>query len=182
MHELIRYFLKSLASLMLWCFSKYLVTLLSVLLIGAESDILSNELEKVPNFVLYDVKGNRNIFYNIMEKVPNSGIVIINLTSVYCIPCKKEIPELLQISMSAGKNVKLLIIYSEGRKLVKESALSLGVLKQAYTDPLKAIHKKFNVREVPVTYLIDRRCNVIGRFVGFTKENINRIKKIVKGI
>ncbi len=133
---------------------------------------------KVENFVLYSVQGKRCIFYDIVKALPAKGLLILNFTSVYCKPCKKEIPELLEISEKAGNWASLVCIYAEAGDPVKKSAGELGILSKTYVDPFGKIRKSFNVKKIPVTFVIKK--NIIkGRFVGYTKENIKAIKELV---
>ena len=133
---------------------------------------------KIENFVLYDAHGKRCIFYDIVKTLPAKGVLILNFTSIHCKPCKKEIPELLEISKKAGSRVKLVCIYAESGESVKQSAAGLGVLSNAYVDPFGKIQKIFNAKEKPVTFIINKRNIIRGKFVGYTAENIDGIKKL----
>ncbi len=145
----------------------------------ATRDIFSQS-RKAPNFAVYSVSGKRFVFYNILKKLPSRGMVILNFTSVYCKPCRREIPELLSISERGGRALRLVCIYAESGKPVSENARELGVL-EAYVDPFGTMRSKFGVKKIPVTILIDRSRTIMGRFEGYTKSNIKSIKKIVIG-
>jgi thiol-disulfide isomerase/thioredoxin len=135
---------------------------------------------KAPNFAVHSVSGKRFVFYNILKSLPPRGIVIVNFTSIYCKPCRREIPELLSISGKGGRAVRLVCIYAESGKPVSENARELGVL-EAYVDPFGSIRSKFEVKKIPVTILIDKSRTILGRFEGYTESNIKSIKRIVIG-
>lgn len=153
---------------------------ISAYIIFTASGDICSQSRSVPNFAMYNVTGKRFVFYNILKKLPPRGIVILNFTSIYCKPCRREIPELLSISGKGGKKIRLVCIYAESGKPVSENARELGVL-EAYVDPFGALRSKFNVKKIPVTILIDKSRTILGRFEGYTESNIQSIKKIVIG-
>ncbi len=155
--------------------------LLPFILIVITADFSDAKMKTTPNFVLYDIKGNRNIFYDLIGKIPDKGYGILNFTSVNCLPCRKEVPELVSIKEKAKNKVMLFIIYSEGSKPAGESASTLGALKYAYADPFKTIHGKFNIKKVPVTVIINNNKKILGWFEGYTESNIEKIMKIING-
>lgn len=131
-----------------------------------------------PNVPLYDLTGGRHILYSIIDSLPDGGIAILNFTSVYCKPCKKEIPELQGI-VEGSKKIKLLCIYAEAAKLASQSAGELGVYDHSYVDPLGSVQMKFGVKKYPVTILVNKKRQIIGRFEGYSEKNIEAIKKTV---
>lgn len=154
---------------------------ISAYIIFTASGDICSQSRSVPNFAMYNVTGKRFVFYNILKKLPPGGIVILNFTSIYCKPCRREIPELLSISGKGGSAVRLVCIYAESGKPVSENARELGVLDRAYVDPFGAVRSKFDVKKIPVTILIDKSHTILGRFEGYTESNIKSIKKIVIG-
>jgi thiol-disulfide isomerase/thioredoxin len=97
------------------------------------------KVSKAPNFAVHSVSGKRFVFYDILKRLPPKGIVIVNFTSIYCKPCRREIPELLSISRKRGRAIKLICIYAESGKPVSENARELNVLDRAYVDPFGSI-------------------------------------------
>ena len=129
------------------------------------------------NFAVYNLNGERFIFYKIIDSIPENGLLVVNFTSVTCIPCKKEIPELKNITEAGkGKN-RLMCIYAETADAAGPSAESLGVKENAYVDPFGNIQKMYNVKKYPVTFIIDRQYKILGRFEGYNEANIRNIKK-----
>ena len=157
----------------------YYIIITLFLTLFTSSGLLYSKLSNAPNFVMYSAQGQRYIFYDIVKKLPADGLLIFNFTSIYCRPCKKEIPELLHISKKAGKRAKLICVYAEAGSPVKENASKLGVLDSAYVDPFGKIQKKFNVKKLPVTIVINREHAILGRFVGYTEDNIKKIRKLL---
>jgi thiol-disulfide isomerase/thioredoxin len=156
------------------------MTFLTFIAFTAIKDIFSQS-RVVPNFALHTIDGKRLVFYNILKKLPPKGIVILNFTSIYCKPCRREIPELLNISRKGGSRIKLICIYAESGKPASDNARELGVLDRACVDPFGAIRSRFVVEKIPVTILIDKSRTILGRFEGYTEDNIQSIKGIVIG-
>ncbi len=151
---------------------------LVILTISSAITILPIQAQEAPNVPLYDLTGGRHILFSIIDSLPEGGIAILNFTSIYCKPCKKEIPELLAIAGSSRK-IKLLCIYAENAKLSSQSAGELGVYDRAYVDPLGAVQQKFGVKKYPVTVLINKKKQIVGRYEGYSEKNIEAIKRAV---
>lgn len=132
----------------------------------------------VEDFVIFNVHGKRHTFYELVRQVPHGGLLIVNFTSVACRPCKKEIPELLEIKNSSDK-MSLLFIYAECCQPVKDHASSFDILDMAFVDPFGKVRGIFEVKSFPVTFIINRNRTVVGRYDGYTTENIESIRDAV---
>lgn len=149
--------------------------ILTVMLFAAASFSAGSKCE---NFVLYDLQGKRRIFYDLFEPLPDEGMLILNFTSINCKPCRKEIPELADIAAKSEGRAKLVCVYAEAGDQVKEVAASLDVLECAFVDPFGNIRKQHNVKKIPVTIIIDKKYQRVGRFDGYSEKNIDRIRKL----
>jgi len=130
------------------------------------------------NFAVYNIQGERFIFYKMLDSMPADSTLLVNFTSVNCIPCRKELPELKSISVSSGGSISLMCIYAETADVAGLSAESLGVAENAYIDPFGNIQKLYNVRKYPVTFIIDKQYKILGRFEGYNESNIKKIKQL----
>jgi thiol-disulfide isomerase/thioredoxin len=135
--------------------------------------------QEAPNFAVYNTNGARVVFYDILAKVPQGGLLVVNFTSIYCKPCKKEIPELSSIIGKASGTSNLICIYSETGDPVKKSAKELGVADRAYVDPFGNIRKLFDVTKIPVTIIVGKNYHILARFEGYSSENMSQIEKII---
>jgi thiol-disulfide isomerase/thioredoxin len=131
-----------------------------------------------PNFAFYRHDGARHVFYQILDSLPEGGMALLNFTSVTCKPCKKEIPELKGITDFAGGRLRLLCVYSEQGDEVRACAAELKVLEHAFVDPMGTVRKSFGVEKIPTTIIVGKDRTVLGRFVGYTPENIELIRAI----
>lgn len=157
---------------------------LGFILLGIYFSLLSSEdihskNKRVENFIFYSVDGKRQDFYDLIKSLPINCIIILNFTSIYCKPCRNEIPKLLEIAGKAGNRAKVICIYSECGNLVKENACLFNIVDSTYVDPFGNIRKQFNVKAVPVTFIISNNFLELNRFDGYTEDNIKNIENII---
>lgn len=135
---------------------------------------------QIEDFVIYSAVGERRIFSQILSSIPKAGVLMINFTSIYCKPCRIEIPELRELASKYKERVRLICIYSETGKQVQECAEQLGVFDRSFVDPFGKAQALFTVKKVPVTFLIDKKGRIIQRFDGYTQENMKALEIVIK--
>lgn len=153
--------------------------MLTIAILMGGWDTLVSQDKKAEDFVVYSIEGKRTIFYDYLAAIPGNGVVLLNFTSINCKPCRKEIPELVSVIEGSGGRAKLLCIYSESGNSVRELASELNILDKAYVDPFGNIQKQYDVRKIPVTYVIRGDGTILGRYDGYTEDNIRKIQEIV---
>lgn len=152
-----------------------IILVLFILLVFYFIDLNSASVShEAPNVALYKISGERVILYSILETIPENGFLIINFTSVYCKPCKNEIPDLLKLTISSSR-FRILFIYADKANIAAASASRFSIFDQAYADPLGVVQSKFNVKKYPVTILISKNRRIVGIFEGYSKNNIDSI-------
>ena len=134
---------------------------------------------KVENFAIYNIQGKRCIFYDIVKSLPEDSVLILNFTSIKCKPCRKEIPELANITVKSGNRARIMFIYAESSVQAQPAAAELGITDRSYVDPFGNVQKLFNVKKIPVTIIISKNYIQLCRFDGYTGENIRGIEKVV---
>lgn len=134
------------------------------------------------DFAIYTAKGERRIFSEILSSLPDAGVLLINFTSVDCKPCRKEIPELRELEIKYKDRAKLICVYSEVGKSVQKLSETLGVLDCSFVDPFGKIQRLFTVKSVPVTFLINKKSQIIYRLDGYTKDNMKDLESFLKEI
>ncbi|MFH0975697.1 MAG: TlpA disulfide reductase family protein [Spirochaetota bacterium] len=160
-----------------------IIILLSLLFSVANAQTLENK--KIPDFPVFDVYDNRHSILDLLKDLPDKGYLILNFTSMFCKPCKKEIPELMNISDKFKNRIKIIYIYSEiNNKEVINDALKLGIknneLINVCTDLFSTIKKEQNVKSVPYTILISKNGDVLNRIEGYTEKNIKIIYSLLE--
>ena len=111
------------------------------------------------------------------------NIMIINFWATWCVPCKREMPSLDKLSKNFPQ-IKVFPINME--KPSKQKTLNFyketGVNNlDVYFDPKFNLVKKFKMRGMPTSILINKESMEIGRVVGeidfYDEEFINILKR-----
>ena len=144
---------------------------------------LSNSL-----FQKIDLKLNKNIILNDENNIEKNLINILDFNSNYvvnfwatwCIPCKKELPDLNKMKIE-NKDLKVIII-SIDKKPIKDQ---LNFLKKnkvneltAYFDQNMTLFKSLKLRGIPTTLLINQQ-KIIAKKEGifsYNKVSLEQIK------
>ncbi len=144
----------------------------------------------VSNVAMYSLQGERIILHPELEKLNNGQKLIINFTSIYCKPCREEIPEILEIVRKNPDKVKAIFIVSEGSNEIAEKPqgkIFLGMFKAKgmdpaeflFTDVMGTVKEKNEVKATPCTVVVDKQKNVLMRIRGYKKTNSEQIEKAI---
>ena len=143
---------------------------------------LSNSL-----FQKIDLKLNKNIILNDEHNIEKSLInildfnsnYIVNFWATWCIPCKKELPDLNKMKIE-NKDLKVIII-SIDKKPIKDQ---LNFLKKnkvneltAYFDQNMTFFKSLKLRGIPTTLLINQQ-KIIAKKEGIFSYNKVSLEQI----
>ena len=129
---------------------------------------------KFKDFNLQDVELSKN----------KGNIVILNFWATWCAPCKKEMPSLDKLS-AQFPNLRIFPINMEKPNKIKSKAyyqeLNLKNL-DIFFDPDFSLAKKFRLRGLPTTIIIDKNGNEFARVIGEInfedKKFVNFLRKI----
>ncbi|MBA1338588.1 MAG: Thiol-disulfide isomerase or thioredoxin [Pelagibacterales bacterium] len=141
------------------------------------NNIAINEIPKpISSLIFEDFSGNK---INIKDYY--GKLVIINVWATWCEPCKKEMPSLDALYQSKVlQNLKVFAVNIEkpNQKKTKKFFTDVNIKKlEIFFDENLNIVKKFKLRGVPTTILINRKGEEFGRIRG----EINFIdKKFIK--
>tara|TARA_X000000950_G_C13504439_1_gene493115 strand:- start:8 stop:505 length:498 start_codon:yes stop_codon:yes gene_type:complete len=112
-------------------------------------------------------------------------LLIINFWATWCVPCIKEIPELLTLEADFDDKLDILFV-SVG--LNPSDDIRFFLKKHNYKnvdvfldDELK-ISKKIEVTTIPSTIILDKSRNEIIRSSGYVKWDSQEIYKIIKDL
>ena len=158
------------------------IKFLFIILLILPFPALSNSL-----FQKIDLKLNKNIILNDENNIEKNLINILDFNSNYvvnfwatwCIPCKKELPDLNKMKIE-NKDLKVIII-SIDKKPIKDQ---LNFLKKnkvneltAYFDQNMTFFRSLKLRGIPTTLLIKQQ-KLIAKKEGIFSYNQNSLEQI----
>lgn len=103
-------------------------------------------------------------------KTPFRNGFVVNVWSTKCLPCVKEMPSLLRLqqlfpnitvaAISIDKNVNIV------NKFLRRNKLPKNVIAN-FIAPKATGLENLNVKNLPVTFIVDNNGNILERFDGF---------------
>ena len=157
---------------------KYLLILLIIIPFPSQSNSLfqKTDVRLNNNIALSDEKNFEKKLYDILDL--NSKYVV-NFWATWCIPCKKELPDLKKMKID-NKDLKIIII-SIDKKSTKDQLKFLKINKvddlTTYFDKNMNFFKRLKLRGIPTTLLIKER-KIIAKKEGIFSYNKNSIEQI----
>ena len=127
--------------------------------------------DMAPNFTWKDASGNTVTFDSY-----RGTVTLVNFWATWCVPCKKEIPDLIALGKElADKNVKIIGVATDrGINVSEEIAAFVKEYNIPYQNVISTeeLESAFdNVRMMPTTFLIDADGKIVQTLVGIrTKE------------
>ena len=158
------------------------IKFLFIILLVLPFPALSNSL-----FQKIDLKLNKNIILNDENNIEKNLINILDFNSNYvvnfwatwCIPCKKELPDLNKMKIE-NKDLKVIII-SIDKKPIKDQINFLKKNKvnelTAYFDQNMTFFKSLKLRGIPTTLLINQQ-KIIAKKEGIFSYNKVSLEQI----
>tara|TARA_Y100001970_G_scaffold291387_1_gene428348 strand:+ start:1474 stop:1995 length:522 start_codon:yes stop_codon:yes gene_type:complete len=137
------------------------------------------ETKNLPNFISRDLFSEKEISSN--EIFQGSDYYILNIWASWCAPCKKEHPQLMQLSKNPS--IKMIgLNYKDNPKKAKKFLNDLGnPFLVNLVDKSGIISIEFGGYGIPETFLINKNKKIIKTFIGYlTDESIIQINQIVK--
>tara|TARA_B100001996_G_C18487566_1_gene526277 strand:+ start:40 stop:570 length:531 start_codon:yes stop_codon:yes gene_type:complete len=101
----------------------------------------------------------------------NSNLVIINFWATWCAPCREEMPSLDKLKLiNITKNIEILPINIAEESYEKSKAffedINIKNLEIFHGSSVE-LAKKFNIRGIPTTIIIDKNGYEIARIIGY---------------
>ena len=126
--------------------------------------IIHKEKKKIENIEFFNSRNKKVIL-----KEYNSKVVIINFWATWCAPCKEEMPHLDNLK-AKFKNLEIIPINISDEELIKSieffEELNIKNLEIFYGSSLE-LAKKFKLRGIPTTIIIDKEGYEFARIIGF---------------
>jgi cytochrome c biogenesis protein CcmG, thiol:disulfide interchange protein DsbE len=98
------------------------------------------------------------------------SVVLLNVWATWCIPCRREVPELQALHQQyGGQGLRVLGVSIDGGDADADVTGFMSDFKMTYTvlrDPAERVLSTFRIVGVPASYLIDREGIVRWRTIG----------------
>ena len=153
------------------------ILLFLLLILFSNKAIASESLKKLdvsiplPNLAILNSKEKPFIFD--FEKNTTSAGYVINFWATWCVPCKKELPDLSLLNLKLKKHNIEVLTLSIDKKKIKEQ-LSFLFNNGAYDlnhffDKDMKIYKALKLRGIPTTILVNKKGLVVSKHEGILK-------------
>ena len=126
----------------------------------------SNE-EIAPNFVLTDTKGNQVKLSDYRGKV-----VILDFWATWCPPCRRGIPDLVELQKTYKKNLAVIGISldTDSRKDVVPFIKEYGINYKVVYGDNDVVQKYGNIQSIPTTFIIDQKGRIVSSYIGLQRK------------
>ena len=148
-----------------------------ILFIFLTTNVFANDLSEIKNIVIHkDLKVYDNVIFldkndkklNIKEFRGN--LILLNFWATWCEPCKEEMPSLNRLQVNENlSNLKIFAINisQESKKKVDDFFKDLNIENfDPYYDAPTTLAKKFSLRGVPTSILLDKDGKEFSRIIG----------------
>lgn len=156
---------------------------LSILFITPGLTIRAQE-KKLPAITLSDVDGNK-VDLSTLNK--EGKIIILNFWATWCVPCKKELTNIMHVYAEWQKNydVELIAVSiddSRNTTKVKPTVDGLSWPYRVLLDPNSDLKRLLGFQNVPYVIIADRDGNIVYQHTGYVEgdefELEDQLKKI----
>ena len=134
-------------------------------IIDIKNLVINKELKKYDSLTFIDAK-NKQINLNNFE----GNLILLNFWATWCAPCKKEMPSLDLLKNNENlDNIKIFPI-NVGQENVEKASKFFEDLKiknlEIYFDTPITLAKKFSLRGIPTSILINKKGEEFARIIG----------------
>jgi len=121
---------------------------------------------QAPNFTLEDLSGKPLSIKDFRGK-----IVFLNFWATWCVPCREEMPlmEILHREYKDQGMEMVAVNFREDKKEVWKFFDELGLSFKSLMDSGGDVSDKYGAWSLPLTYIIDRKGEFVGKTVGDRK-------------
>jgi thiol-disulfide isomerase/thioredoxin len=131
-----------------------------------DQDDDSQQLEKAPDFTVYDASGNEVHLSDFIGKP-----IVLNFWASWCPPCQMEMPDFEQMYLELGDEIQFLMInMTDGSRETQKKAIDF-INENEYSFPVFFDLKSnaasiYGVQNLPTTLFIDAEGNFVAYATG----------------
>ena len=150
-----------------------LTLFLCVDLFGDNSDIsIGDEAPPISLFKLDD-----NKYFRSKELIGKKNLVV-SFFATWCVPCAKEIPELMKMSKEFGNDFQFMLIdVNEKKNIVKKHVAEKDITIQVVLDKYGKVFKAFGGESLPLLVVINKNGNITYYHNGYVKGDEKKLRK-----
>ncbi|MHB8579279.1 MAG: TlpA family protein disulfide reductase [Ignavibacteriaceae bacterium] len=133
---------------------------------------------KAPNFTLVDTQGKKVSLSDYAGKV-----VIVDFWATWCPPCRKGIPDLIDIQKRFKNKVAVIGISvdTDTKSNVVPFMKSIGINYPVVFANSEVVQSYGGIEAIPTSFIIDKKGNISNQHVGLTDKGVivDEIKKLL---
>lgn len=153
-----------------WLPALFMAALLGLLAYGLlkpdpeETSVLVGK--PAPTFALEDLGGQTHAL-----SAGQGKPTVVNFWASWCVPCREEAPMLSRVSQElTGRATFYGVVYNDRPAEAKGFNDQYGLIYPALIDPGSRTAIDYGVRQIPVTFIVDRAGKVVYRKLGAISE------------
>lgn len=145
-----------------------------------QSFTTANESRKAADFALKTLDGKTVKLSDYKGK-----IVIIDFWATWCPPCRKGIPDLVEIQKQYKENVVVIGISLDQENTIKDLAPFIkqyGINYPVVLGDQKVVMDYGNIQAIPTSFIVDQAGNIVDTHVGLVPKSTytSKIDKLLK--
>ncbi|WP_231592728.1 TlpA family protein disulfide reductase [Pelagovum pacificum] len=113
-------------------------------------------------------------------------VTLVNFWATWCVPCRDEMPALSQLQSDLGGDDFEVVTIASGRNpppAMEKFFEEIGVDNlPLHRDPTQALAREMGVLGLPITVIVDREGNELGRLQGGADWASEDAKAVVEGV
>jgi len=138
-----------------------------------------SKISKAPDFKLKLTNGK-----DIKLSDHKGKIVIIDFWATWCPPCRKGIPDLIDIQKRYDKNLVIIGISldTETKDDVVPFINKIGINYPVAYGNMEVVQAYGNIQAIPTSFIVDQKGNIVDTHVGLVDKSVyvNKIEELLK--
>ena len=149
--------------------------------IVAGSTWAKSGVKHAPKFAIFDLQDKLVTMTNLTKE----NNLVISFWASYCVPCKRELPQLVELEKKYAetKKIKLVLINIDKEGKVKAQPVldSLGVKSLCLADMYQVNAKKYIPDlKIPAVFIVNKKNEIVFEATGEGEENIKNLEKAIQ--
>ena len=157
---------------------KYISSLLFILTFSFSAENIIKVGDQAPPISLFKLESNK--YFRSKELLGEKNLVV-SFFATWCVPCAKEIPELIKMSKEFGDDFQFILVdVNEKRDLVKKHVAEKRIPLQVILDKYGKVFESFSGVTLPLLVVIDKKGQITYHHTGYVKGDEKNLLKHLK--